>query len=114
MQELREALAPLAISLDISDIDVAALCGPARILTQEIARYVYEQVDAAGQPMYSGLRYLSRYNTAWECWAIFTDRLAHRVVGVDPIPATAPGLYDAARILRLRIEADGGGRYLTP
>ncbi len=114
IQELREALAPVATSLGIADIDIAALCGPARNLTQEIARYIYEQVDAAGQPLYSGLRYLSRYNTDWECWAIFTDRLAHRVVEVDPIPATAPGLYDAARMLRLRIEEDGGGRFITP
>jgi hypothetical protein len=42
------------------------------------------------------------------------DRLVHRVVRVDPIPATTPGLFDAARILKLRIEEDGGGRYVVP
>jgi len=35
---------------------------------------------------------------------VFVDRLSHRVVHVDPIAATDPGLYDAARILGLTIE----------
>lgn len=114
IQELREALAPVAVSLGLPDIEISALCGPERILTQEIARYVYEQVDSEGQPLYRGIRYLSHYNTDWECWAIFIDRLMHRVVSVDVIPATTPGLFDAARILKLRIEEDGSGRYVVP
>jgi hypothetical protein len=114
IQVLREALAPLAVALRLPDIDVSALCGPQRRLTHEIARYIYEQTDKGGRPLYSGLRYLSHYNTDWECWALFADRLSHRVLRADPIPATTPGLIDAARILRLRIEEDGGGRYITP
>jgi hypothetical protein len=105
---------PSAVSLGLPDVDVSALCGPERVLTQEIARYLYEQGDPAGRPRFNGLRCLSHYNTDWECWAIFTDRLVHRVVRVDPIPATTPGLFDAARILKLRIEEDGGGRYVVP
>jgi hypothetical protein len=114
IQELREALAPIAVTLGLPDVEVSALCGPERILTQEIARFIYEQSDPAGRPLYHGLRYLSHYNTDWECRAIFADRFSHRVVRVDPIPATAPGLFDAARILKLRLEEDGGGRYIAP
>jgi hypothetical protein len=114
IQELRTALASVAMALGLADIDLSALCGPQRGLTQEIARHIYGQVDPTGRPLYHGLRYLSHYNIDWECWAIFTDRLAHRVVRVDPIPATTPGLFDAARILALRIEADAGGRYIVP
>ena len=114
MQALRDALASVAVSLGLRDIDVSALTGPERTLTQEVARYIYEQADPAGEPLYSGIRYLSHYNTGWECWAIFADRLVHRVVRVDIIRATDPGLFDAARTLNLRIEEDGGGRYITP
>jgi len=114
IQRLREGLAPMAVSLGLPDVDVSALTGPERVLTQEIARYIYEQADHAGQPLYSGIRYLSHYNTGWECWALFVDRLSHKVVRVDSILATDPGLFDAARILKLRIEEDRGGRYIAP
>jgi len=114
VQELRQALAPLALSLGLPDLDISALTGPHRALTQEVARYLYEQHDPSGTPLYHGIRYQSRFNMAWECWAVFTDRLLHRIVRVDPIAATDPGLYDAARILRLTIEQDGGRRYIEP
>jgi hypothetical protein len=49
----------------------------------------------------------------WECWAVFTDRIAQRVLRVEPIAADDPGLYDAARILGLAVEDDRGGIF-TP
>jgi hypothetical protein len=114
LQELRRVLAPVALALGLPDVDSSALAGPHRLLTQELSRYLYEQTDAAGQPRYAGIYYRSRLTSDWECWAAFADRLRHRVLRVDQIPANHPGIYDAARILRLAIEQDGGGRYLEP
>jgi len=94
----------LAVSLGLPDIDASSFIGPHRALTQEAARYLYEQDASPGASLYHGIRYQSRFYRGWECWAVFVDRLSHRVVHVDPIAATDPGLYDAARILGLTIE----------
>ncbi len=104
IQALRRPLATLAVSLGLKDIDVSALTGPHRALTQGAARYLYEQEASSGKPLYQGIRYQSRFYGGWECWAVFMDRLSHHVVRVDPINVNDPGLYDAARILGLSIE----------
>lgn len=113
VQALRMPLAGLAVSIGLRDVDHGTLAGPNRRLTQEVARHIYELRDAADQPLYAGMRYLSRLNPSWECWVIFTDRLRHSIVRVDNISANAPGLYEAARILNLAVEAEDG-RYLLP
>jgi hypothetical protein len=100
---LRRVLAPTALRLAIPDIDLSAVTGPARQLTQEAARYLYEQRTSAGRPRFAGIRYTSRLDRSWECWAIFADRMSHRVARVDPIEANDPGLLEAARILGLRV-----------
>jgi len=97
----------------LNDIDFSTVVGPQRIFTQEIARYVYDQGQTTGVPRYAGLRYLSRLNPFWECWAIFSDRLSYNVVQATTIPANHPGLYEAARILELAIKVSTG-RYLYP
>lgn len=113
VQALREALSSVAVALGLNDIDLSSLSGPQRLFTQEVARFIYDAHDAAGTPRYAGIRYLSRLNLGWECWAVFSDRLLHQVIQVDPITANDPGLYDAARLLKLSIEDDRGG-LITP
>lgn len=54
-----------AVELDISDIR-----GKNRRLTRAIAKWVYLCVDEDENPLYSGIRYISRHNGR-ECWAIF-------------------------------------------
>ncbi len=112
-QRIRADLAAIALGLGLNDVDLSTVTGPQRIFTQEIARYVYDQGQTTGAPRYAGLRYLSRLNPSWECWAIFSDRLSHNVVQVTTIPANHPGLYEAARILELAIEVSTR-RYLYP
>ena len=108
---LRLVLAEVALEVGCSDLDLSAVTGPARLVTQEAARYFYEQRDSVRAPCYAGIRYLSRLNTEWECWAIFVDRLHHRVVrSGEVIGADDPGLYEAAAVLRLGIEDDPGRR----
>jgi RES domain len=100
---LRRVLAPTALRLDVPDVDLSAVTGPVRQLTQEAARYLYELRTSAGHPRFAGIRYTSRLDRSWECWAIFTDRLAHRVIRVDAIEANDAGLLEAARRLGLRV-----------
>jgi RES domain len=109
VQALRPALAPMAARLQLPDIDLNTITGPQRDLTQEAALHIYMQHDAQGQPLYAGMRYVSRLKRDWECWAIFADRMHYRPLRIDPIAADDPHLYDAARILGLTIEDDRGG-----
>ncbi len=53
VQALRPALAPLAVALGLPDVDLSAITGPQRRLTQELALHVYNQVDPRGAPLYA-------------------------------------------------------------
>ncbi len=109
VQALRPLLAPVADRLHLPDIDLSAITGPARTLTQAAALHLYQQRDAEGRPLYAGLRYVSRLKWEWECWALFADRVRYRPLRVDSIAADDPHLYEAARLLNLAIEDDRGG-----
>lgn len=55
---------------DIDAIDVDDIRGKDRLLTREVARRIYTATDDDGEPLYSGVRYMSRLGD-YECWAIF-------------------------------------------
>lgn len=118
MQHLREVLAPLAVRLGIPDIDLGSLSSPQRRFTQGVARYIHEQRDDAGYPRFAGIRYTSRLNLEWECWAVFDDRIRQ----LDGMPATATSFFadDAdfqavARLFGLTIEMfSGQNHYIRP
>lgn len=89
----------------LEDIDLSAVTGPHRRLTQEVARCIYEQTDDSGRPAFAGIRYLSRLNPGWELWAVFHDRMLHEPGEVaEPIQARDQGLVEAATLLGLRVE----------
>ncbi len=113
VQAMRPVLAPVAVGLHLPDIDMSAIAGPQRELTQEAGLHIYNQRDGRGRPLYAGIRYVSRLKREWECWAIFADRVRHRPLLVEPIAADDPHLYEAARILGLASE-DDGGRLIFP
>lgn len=105
MRVLRRELAAVVGELGLEDIDLSAVSGPHRRLTQEAARYIYEQTDDTGRPIFAGIRYLSRLNPGWELWAVFHDRMRHEPDEVaEPIKAGEPGLVEAATLLGLRVE----------
>lgn len=108
VQALRPVLAPVAMRLQIPDVDVSAITGPRRELTQEAGLHICGQRDGQGQPLFAGIRFVSRLNREWECCAVFADRVRHRPLRVDPIAADDPHLYEAARILGLAIEGESG------
>jgi hypothetical protein len=72
-EALREDLAQLLAYYGYPDLDVALVRGRDRRLTRYISQWVFEQTDEAGNPLYAGIRYLSRLNTDWELWAVFDD-----------------------------------------
>ncbi len=118
IQHLRHPLAQDAANCGIPDIDESALLGPERDFTQRVARYFYEQQDDERQPLYAGLRYVSRLNLEWECWAVFSDRMKH-ASGMPGPPETIypddPDLMEIARLWSLTIETvPGTDRYLRP
>lgn len=114
MALLHRQFASLMKTLGIREIDLSAVTSQHRQLTQQIARYIYEQVDEHGEPLFAGLRYLSRLNPEWECWAIFDRRFVHRPGPSETIHPNDPGLLEAARIFRLTIEGPVRGSYIRP
>lgn len=99
-------LAQLAERAGLHDIDVSAVTGPHRSLTQACARYIYEARTEAGE-QFSGIRYVSRLgeDVEWECWALFDDRAeVDPVINSVQVTADVPELRQAADILRLDLE----------
>jgi hypothetical protein len=118
MQHLRTTLAPLARRLGVADIDLSSVTGPQRRLTQAIARHVHDRRDRNGRPRFAGIRYLSRLDAEWECWAVFDDRMRH-VAGCPGFPTTVlpddTDLMQVAKQFNLTIEVfTGQANYLRP
>jgi hypothetical protein len=113
IQHLRHVLAAVATALELPDFDLSSVTGPQRRLTQACARYVYDQTDEAGEPVYAGIRYVSRLNPAWTCWAIFHDRLQPTPAFPGTIFPDDPSLMEAARLLGLTIKSFEG-TYVRP
>jgi len=111
MHYLRTALAPLATRLGLTDIDLGTMTGQQRRFTQGFARHVYDRADASGRPRFAGIRYLSRLNPEWECWAAFDRRLRHSA-GWPGFPvsilADDPDLLAIASLFDLSVEVASG------
>jgi hypothetical protein len=110
ISHLRSHLAPLAVELGLSDFDASTILSPSpRAVTQACARHIYEYANDAGEPMFAGIRYPSRHNIRWTCWAIFGDRIHHSPqlpeTSIDPAD---PDMMAAARELGLRVEGVRG------
>lgn len=70
---LRDKLGDLLAYYGYTDLDVPTIRGGDRRITRWIGRWAHLQRDAQGRPLYSGIRYLSRLSSEWECWAIFEN-----------------------------------------
>jgi RES domain len=63
-QHLRDEVAGPLAEAGLGDLDVAAARGPHRQLTRAVSGWAWDNG-------YAGIRYLSRIDTRWECWAVF-------------------------------------------
>lgn len=101
-QHLRGELALGLSSLGYHDLDIALVCGPDRRVTQMISQWVYMAGLDVDQPKYAGLRYRSRVEDDWECWAVFAD-VPIEVDEVQPITLDLPELQAVAALFDLRL-----------
>ncbi len=102
-EALRPAFASLLAHLGLPELDLSAVYGPHRTLTRGIARWAYEWG-------YAGLRYGSRYDEEFNCWAIFERPgiVTFRREGESaPIAPDDPDFLAAARLFGLRLAAEG-------
>jgi len=79
---------PILLQHGLENLDIPAVRGPSRLLTRAIASWLYSRTDEHGQPLYAGIRYVSRLGD-FECWAIFDGtplelRTSDEVVATDP------------------------------
>lgn len=68
---LDERLGRTLAEYGYSHITVPIVRGDDRRVTRAISEYLYNLDDDAGQHRYAGIRFLSKHDTNWECWAIF-------------------------------------------
>lgn len=101
-RELRRELASLLAYYGYEDLDVPTVRGADRRITRWIAKWAFEQRDADGAPVFAGVRYLSRLNTAWECWAVFHD-VEIKEITREPIERENEALKTIARHFDLTV-----------
>ncbi|TDS82322.1 hypothetical protein EV640_1189 [Nesterenkonia aurantiaca] len=97
---LSSAMAAELVDLGEGVIDVASIRGRNRLLTRAIASWAFDQRDAAGRPVYGGLRYLSRVEIRFECWAVF-DGGEFRETQTGPIDPQATELVSIVELYKL-------------
>lgn len=101
-QTLRSELADVLVYYGCTDLDVSTVRGGDRRVTRWISQWVYDQVDETGRPYFAGIRYLSRLETTWECWAVFDD-VVMTELEQRSIHRTDPALRRVARMFELTV-----------
>jgi hypothetical protein len=101
-EHLEKLLAPILAHYGHADLDVATVRGGDRRITRWIGKWAFEAHDEAGQKVYAGIRYLSRLDSAWECWAVFDD-VGIREIEREPITRQNPDLLSIARSYKLTV-----------
>lgn len=101
-EALLPAIEPLLKFYGHADLDVAVVRGHDRRITRYISQWAYEQVDDDERPLYAGIRYLSRLNSEWECWAVF-DHVAIKELTRRPILANDAALKGIAELYGLTV-----------
>jgi hypothetical protein len=102
------SLAARLVHYRIPELDGAAirLTAPRRF-TQEVSSHIYALADEAGQPLFAGIAYRSRFGDNYQNWAVFErpqDQDIFEDRQVTEIDAGAPELGAAMNLLGLRLE----------
>ncbi|MGI8686145.1 MAG: RES family NAD+ phosphorylase [Acidimicrobiales bacterium] len=101
-QFLRRELALGLSALGHGDLNIGTVRGPDRRVTRLISHWAWSQGEPTGRPSYAGIRYVSKINNDWECWAVFWDA-QFEVLDTKPITLDMPDLQEMANFLGLRI-----------
>lgn len=99
---LRTELGELLAFHGYSDLDVSVVRGGDRRITRWIGAWAYDQRAENGAPLYAGVRYLSRLNSDWECWAVF-DRVQLEELERKPLLEGDAELSAVASLFNLRV-----------
>lgn len=99
---LEKELAPLLAYYGYSELDVPTVRGGDRRITRWIGKWAFEQRETSGEPTFAGIRYLSRLNTDWECWAVFHD-VEIKELSRQPIERENQALLAIARSFDIRV-----------
>lgn len=102
---LREELALGLAALGYHDLDLGLVQGPDRRVTRLIAAWAYHQEqDDAGSitHRYAGIKYTSRLNHDWACWAVFPET-DFEEIEAKPIDREMPELLEIAEKFGLRV-----------
>ena len=95
-EALRRELAETLLRLELADLDLSGVLGPNRALTQSIARWAYERG-------FTGIVYSSRFDKAFDCWAIFEGAALEPIGLAEPLTRDDPDLLAAARLFGLSL-----------
>ncbi len=101
-RHLEDELAPLLAYYGYSELDVPTVRGGDRRITRWIGKWAFEHRESGGEPSFAGIRYLSRLNTEWECWAVFHD-VEIKELSRQPIEPENPALTSIARSFAIRV-----------
>lgn len=104
IQLLRERMSLTLIYLKLSDLDFSHVFSDNRDLTRAISRWIWSLTNEDGDPLFSGIRYRSRFDPECICLALYEGRFSiDGDIATQPITSETPGLAEAASILRLQI-----------
>lgn len=98
---LTAVMAEDLVRLGVPELDVPAGRGSSRLLTRAISAWAFDAGDARGDPLYGGIRYMSRLGDH-ECWAVFGGTEI-RETARTPLLLTDPDLGSVADDFGLRI-----------
>ncbi len=96
---LRRELAVALSLLEVKDLDVSDIRSSDRRVTRLVSQWAWSQDLPNGEPRFAGIRYLSRLNSEWECWAIFERAELELLKPTLPIHATMQELLDVSPAL---------------
>jgi len=101
-QALQATLGPVLRMFEVEDLDVPAIRGRDRRVTRLISEWAWRQDDEDGRPLFAGIRYLSRIDTNWECWAVYDD-VTITELERHPVLRTTPELLTVADTYELTV-----------
>ena len=104
VQFIREELAVAILAMGFTDLDFSHVLSDNRDLTRAISRWLWTMTTDSNKPLFSGIRYRSRFDPECICLALYEGRFSiDGDIDIQPITPETPGLPEAASTLRLTI-----------